>query len=188
MSKNPRKKEEKELADKVLARLEKHFDIVKRECYGEYIFTDKARPRIDAIIKPKDTSEWKNKDVYFGIEFKKPNISTKNITEMFCQAYQYSMAIFDKYGSIPVLLCPPLDHHMKGHRYEDSYFFLSRILGKQLIGEIKNHPHYGVSLWMNGSHRIWSERNGVELEGKRCNFIRGIGAQKFQLKNKDEEE
>ncbi|WP_271785336.1 hypothetical protein [Aquimarina algiphila] len=43
---------------------------VEQEVWGTHF--SGRRMKIDAIVTPKNTSEWRNKNIKFGIEFKKP--------------------------------------------------------------------------------------------------------------------
>lgn len=58
---------EKIYADSIIKLLSNDFYIVE-QVYGTHF--SGARLRIDAIVKPKDISNWKNPNVCFGIEFK----------------------------------------------------------------------------------------------------------------------
>jgi len=174
---------EKEFKDKVLDRLEPYFEILKKEHPGQFIPTRKL-VKIDVLIKPRDFTDWKNKDFVFGIEFKSPDVMTrtKNLTELVCQAMDYSYTIFDTYNSIPIIICPSLKAEITSKHGLKTYQFVARILGKRCIYELRNHKFYGLSIWHNGEHRIWSEREGVK-DGKRMKLIRKIGNSNTELSN-----
>lgn len=166
--------------DKVLEILSKDFHIHKEKgTTGKYLFTDSKKPRIDAIIIPKDLTDWKNKNIVFGIEFKDPKkmVTTKQVTETIGQIEDYSYALFGDYGSIPILVCPPLQSFITNSYGRRTYDFQSRLLGKKLIGEIKSRRINGEKkLWfcINGVHPIWNQWNGVQ-DGKKMNLVRRIG-------------
>ena len=58
---------EKIFSKQVLSLLSDAFEI-KTEVFGTHF--SGTRLRIDAVLKPKDTAKWKNKNVVLGIEFK----------------------------------------------------------------------------------------------------------------------
>lgn len=162
---------EKQFSTKVLTRLDPHFEVLAKEFYGTYK-ERKGKARIDAIIKPRDITNWKRKDVVFGIEFKSPDTmrGIGSATKVIVQAYSYGEAMFQEYGNIPVIICPSI----KGGLSDEQYALAARVLGKFNILELKNTKTYGYSIWHNGSHVIWSEKYGVK-DGKRMNFIRQRG-------------
>jgi hypothetical protein len=71
---------------------------------------------IDYIIKPKNTSGWKNPDIVFGLEFKDmirldQKGDTTDFTKWIAQCVDYSNTYWDGFGYINVLTCqvfPPL--------------------------------------------------------------------------------
>lgn len=155
------KTSEKELVEKVIDKLSPFWNIEK-EVYGKNQFGE--RYRIDAIITPKDVTEWKKKDISFGIEFKKIPLHTKQLTEMFYQCYVYQRTDWNNYGRIPILYCPPVRNNP---RAKESILHLASRWG---IGELLNHPVYKLSVVFNFEHRAWSELNGVEKLGKDSDF------------------
>ncbi len=152
---------EKELVEKVLKRLDRDWHI-NQEVYGKNQFGEKYR--IDAIIKPKDVTEWKKKDVSFGLEFKKIPLHTKELNEMFYQCYVYQRVDWKDHGRIPILYCPPVRNNP---RAKESILHLASRWG---IGELVNLPHYKLSVVFNYTHRAWSELHGVEHLGKTSDF------------------
>ncbi len=181
-------KDENEFRDKVLGRLSTHFDVLKKEASCR-IPQYKHRLRIDAIITPKDKAEWKNKDVIFGVEFKHPMAACGigDTTRLMCQVIDYSMAVFDVYGSIPIVICPGVRPFILKYYGEKAYAMAARILGKKDIYELRNHCSYGYSIWHNGDHRIWSEREGVK-DGRYMCLVRKFGNTNRKINKNDEEE
>lgn len=193
---------ENEFRDKILERLSIHFDVLKKEAHCK-LPQYRNKLRIDAIITPKDKTGWKNQDVIFGVEFKHP-MSARGVgdmTRLVCQAIAYSWAVFDTYGCIPVVICPGVrpsiaERYGKISRHQTNgettvgykiYHDISRILGKHDIYELRNHNYYGYSIWHNGDHRIWSERNGVE-DGRYMCLTRKFGNTNRKINTTDEEE
>ncbi|GAB3326217.1 hypothetical protein GCM10027299_25330 [Larkinella ripae] len=150
---------EKEMVAMVLNRLSNHFHI-SREVWGTH-FTGKKK-RIDAIVKPIDNSGWKNPDVAFGIEFKKPSIEhdIRDVTGLIRQAYEYQYTKFDGFGTVPVLICPLLLHPTI--ETGQGYSFVRRLIGEFGLGEIKN-DHRGLAIVFKADHTIWSEKQGISL-------------------------
>ena len=157
---------EKELKKKVFERLRPYFHIFE-EINGTHFSGKKFR--IDAVIKPIDNTDWKNPNISFGIEFKKPSIEydIRGVTGLIRQAYDYQYTVFEKFGKIPILICPLKLHPCLG---EGSITFARHLIGKFGIGEISNPKHRGLSIVFQESHYIWDERDGVTL-GKRWAFL-----------------
>ena len=137
------------------------------------------RLRIDAIIKPHNTSEWKNKDVAFGVEFKDVERFTKeqdtnNFTKWLSQCVDYAHTTWDGYGYLHVLACPKVIGVLLER--DLNYAGLLRNFMSQLgVGELHELPWHGLSILMNGHHRIWSQSKGVE-SGKTYNMTRIFGS------------
>ena len=154
---------EDELKYHILDKLSPHFDI-QQEVHGTQSNKGRNR-RIDAVIMPKNTQDWANKNVKFGVEFKGSLHSedTANVTKLLLQAIDYHYTDFDGLGRIPILICPL--ELPKGH---ESYLF-KRFLGRLGIGEIRPMGSLGICIVFHESSVIWSEKSGV-MEGRTNNF------------------
>lgn len=161
---------ETELKDFMRNELSRNFKI-KEEWWGSHFSGRKVR--IDMLIKPKQTSEWANKDVIFGIEFKRGNLdNTGYINDYIRQCIDYSNTKFDKIGYIPILMCPPIfeEHHMTS-RFTENIFSLLKSFN---IGQLY-HSKNGLSIVYAGWHQVWAEKIGVH-EGKRWQMKTKFGS------------
>ncbi|GAB3861552.1 hypothetical protein ACFPIJ_11875 [Dactylosporangium cerinum] len=86
----PRFANEAELAERVLGILSPHFEIETevdgRHCSGRQL-------RIDAVLRPRDPSDWKDDRPAFGVEFKLASqgpSSTAKFTQWARQAVDYT--------------------------------------------------------------------------------------------------
>lgn len=153
--------------------IKEHFNI-QREVWGTH-FSGK-RLRIDAVLTPKDTSEWKNKNIALGVEYKDldriQDAGMVNFTKFIAQAVDYSHTKFDGYGYIPVFC--QTDFSVYGNSREFKFVF-PRILSGLGIGQFYKHKYYGWSFWWQGEHRIWSDKNGIE-RGKHYKLERKFGS------------
>ena len=159
---------EQEFSTRVLNRLNPHFN-VETEIWGKHF--DGRNKRIDAIITPKDKSQWLRKDIAFGIEFKKPDVyaDTTNVTSLIKQAIDYSYVNWSNgFKEIPILICPFKVHETLCSN--DEMIFIKKVLSKFNIGQIINDTNKGLTFMFSHEYHIWSERDGV-TGGKRCNFI-----------------
>lgn len=158
--------EEKEFKHRVLERLRPHFQIFE-EIQGTHFAGKKLR--IDAIIKPINITEWKNPNISFGIEFKRPSIEydIRGVTGLIRQAYDYQHTDFHGFGKLPILICPLKLHPCLG---EGSATFVRHLLGKFGIGEVSDSKHRGLSIVFQESHYMWDELYGVTL-GKKWSFV-----------------
>lgn len=159
---------ERALSNMILSRLSPFFNI-KEEVKGILTTPNgiKEKYRIDAVIAPKDVSEWKNKNIAFGIEFKSIEVSEKmkGIAKLYAQAYNYQFVDWEGFGKIQILICPPIN---TGNPETDSY--LKRIMAYHNLGELGSiHSRKYLAILYNETHRIWSENYGVS-EGKYRNF------------------
>ncbi|MEV0197395.1 hypothetical protein [Nonomuraea sp. NPDC050691] len=154
---------EQELAARVLERLEPWFvigrEVVGRHCSG-------ARLRIDAMLRPRDASSWRDPDVAFGVEFKAPrrdaNLGT--YTGWIAQAVDYTHVDWDGFGRRIILTCPGVNALLgafQGTRDGDGDLLVAkRLMGQLGVGELVLRWAYGLTILVNGE-RIWSERDGL---------------------------
>lgn len=165
---------EQEFSESILQRLAHHFDI-RREwwgtCFGK-------RVRIDALLKPKDVGEWKNRDIILGVEFKRDHFKSafnKQLDGM-KQCIDYSYTTWDGINDrIPIFFCPGF---LISER--DGYNPLVHLLNRFNVGELKVNGCYGnqsgnLMFVMSGYHVIWSIEHGIDL-GKSWNLKSKTGA------------
>lgn len=147
--------------------LKPHFDF-RYEVKGRHLSGKNVR--IDALARPKDYNEWRNKDLtVLGFEFKKEFESTGDRTKLIAQAidYRYSRFFIAKqYRTVPVFVYP---NPFKG--LEDEAFFV-RLLGRLGVGFVDyrdNHQLLGLdkmfTLNLNGTV-IWDSIDGVRHNGR----------------------
>jgi len=157
--------------NKILSDLRKDFIIVE-ECRGTHLSGKQLR--IDAIIKPKDISDWKNKEIAFGLEFKSPsNLKSFGGQLGFIkQCIDYSYTDFENFGFIPILSCPriELDETYSGER---SLTTIRHLLNQFLVGEM-DYTHRGLSIIFAEHHFIWQD--SVVNEGKRWALKKHFGS------------
>lgn len=163
---------ESEYKKYILERADPHF-YIQKEHHG-FLFGNKCR--IDAIIKPRDISQWANKAIAFAVEFKHfvtPDDHSHSLnyySKQFKQIIDYSYAEWKDYGRLPVLICPPLfNKYHYTERYSGAIQLIKNCMGQCNVGELTDHPKNGLSIYFNTHHRIWSERWGVSV-GKEAQF------------------
>lgn len=169
---------EKLFVDKVVKDLSVYFHI-QREVFGTH-FSGK-RIRIDLIISPINKSDWLNKNVVFGVEFKNPSTQTdcRNDTALIKQSIDYRHTNFDNYGYIPIIACPGFINSFSVNPHEFSkaaYPFVSRLLCKLNCGELIHTKYYGWYIKFAGDHPVWSEKYGVMTAGKNWKFNTSFGS------------
>jgi hypothetical protein len=168
---------ERIFAESVLKKLEQDF-LISQEVMGTHF--SGARLRIDAVIRPKDTSGWKNKDVALGIEFKLEEKlrSTKDKTHWIKQCIDYANTKWDSYGYLYVFSCPSifdkLDYAVKGNQW-----LWNRVLSNLGVGRLDFDTYHGLTLYLQDTHRIWSENTGI-CSGKDWSLIRRFGRDSFK--------
>ena len=167
---------EPELVTRYLDRLREDFH-VQREVLGTH-FSGK-RLRIDALVRPRDTSLWKNPDVAFGIEFKDTdrldtNYDTKDYTKWLAQCVDYANTDWDDAGRIYIFSCPDLIGRVAKGAMDNGYF-VQNFMSQLGVGELKEMGRYGLTFVLNTSHRMWSEKEGV-AEGKHHGLERKYGS------------
>lgn len=139
--------------------------------------------RLDAVLRPKRSYEWKRPDVAFGVEFKDDGLhsrfsgDTKTFMKAVNQCIDYSDTRWDGYGHLCVFLYPGLDKMLgkDGPQNRVGYIF-RRLIGQRGVGELRRSNYYGLTLAIHGSHRIWSQRNGVEDMGRKYNMRPKFGS------------
>jgi len=140
----------------------------------------KAKLCIDAIVRPKDTCKWKNPDVCLGIEFKLEEKlkDTKDKTLWVKQCIDYANTRWDNYDEyLYIFSCPSifyLDNVVKG----DPWLW-NRILSNLGVGRLDLDKNHGWTFYLQDSHRIWSENEGV-AQGKNWALKRKFGRAGFK--------
>lgn len=111
----------------------------------------------------------------FGIEFKlieKLN-STKDNTFWINQCIDYANTNWDKYGYIYIFSCPSIfdniEYAVRGYKW-----LWNRILSNLGVGRLVHHKHYGWTFYLQDTHRIWSQKDGV-IAGKTWSLNRKFG-------------
>lgn len=160
----------------------KNIFILKQKCPAVFFGN---RCRIDAVITPKDYTDWANKSLSFGVEFKHfsdgthdpgdKHASLNYYSKQFKQIIDYSYTEFNGFGRIPILICPPLFGNISGKEYTSSLQLIKNCMGQCNIGELSICPRNGLSIYFNTFHRIWSERWGVSV-GKVQKFLIKTGS------------
>ncbi len=147
---------------------------IDREVSGTH-FSGKTL-KIDAVIRPRDTTDWKNKNIAFGLEFKdtKNFDGIKSLTGWLAQCMDYANTKWNDYGYLHIFTCPSLVDEIPASILSNP-MFLQNFMGQLGIGEIKRHKYYGLSIWLHGHHRIWSANYGVNC-GKNYTLERKFGS------------
>lgn len=164
-------KNEDDVARRCLDRLSRHFDI-HEQVWGTHL--SGCRLRIDAIVKPKDTSEWANKDIALGIEFKNEGggeygIATNAYTKWLAQCADYANTNFDGFGFVFVFAYGGMA------RLAEGAGVITRVMGQLGVGELESDRRRGLSFTLCRDHRMWSEAEGVH-EAKRWRLERKFGS------------
>lgn len=169
---------EKFFSSGVLETLSPHF-FIQREVRGTH-FSNK-RLRIDAVLKPKDISLWKNPDTCFGVEFKLEEklYGTKEKTAWISQCIDYANTKWDDFGYMYIFSCPSIFDKLR-YTVGDEGWLWNRILSQQGVGRLDKVPNYGWTFFLQDQDRIWSESDGVVC-GKRNNMKRKFGRSKLKF-------
>jgi len=145
---------------------------IKKQVLGTHLTGKKMR--IDLIITPKDTTDWKNKNIAFGIEIKSPTKLDRLNGQLgfMKQCVDYSYTNFKDYGFIPILAYPDfaIDNT---YATEKSLTALRHFLNQFQVGELKE-TYRGLSIIFAEHHFIWY--NGIVGEGKKWTLKRKFGS------------
>jgi len=104
----PNTLDEKLFRQLILNELSKHFTI-EEEVSGTHFSGRKMK--IDAILRPRDNSEWRNKELVFGLEIKNPltwETNNRRDTDILAQCLDYSFTKFKGVKDIVIVMCPLL--------------------------------------------------------------------------------
>lgn len=168
---------EKSLVSEIVEQLSNDF-LFEKQVSGKHFSGQQFK--IDYIIKPLITNGWKNPQVCFGLEFKDlPNLDqkgdTKDFSKWLAQCVDYSNTYWNNYGYIYILTCPGITTS-RFLQQVDASWMLTRIMAHLGIGELKFSNPYGWTITLSGQHRLWSQKNGVEMAGKSWNLQRCFGS------------
>lgn len=172
---------ERDVAGETLERLSPYFHI-KEEVEGRH-FSGKS-VRIDAIVTPREPSEWKGDSVCFGVEFKDFNnfgtsFDTKDYTRWWAQAFDYAHSSFDGYGFVHVFPYNCMSRFASNVGTDVAMFF-SKFLGQVGIGELRPSPQAfrgkrSLEFVMHWDHILWCESRGVK-QGRYWSMKRKFGS------------
>lgn len=157
---------------KVHSEIKNEFHIY-REVWGTH-FSGK-RLRIDSVLVPKDKTDWKNKNISLGVEFKdhkRIEGDMTNFTKFIAQSVDYANTKWDNFGYIPVFI--QSDFSVYGDSKEFNFVF-PRILSALGVGQLVKHNFYGWTFYFQGQDIVWCERYGVR-RGKTWKLERKFGS------------
>jgi hypothetical protein len=164
----------------VFDRLSPHFHI-HEEVWGTH--WSGKRLRIDAIVSPKDDSQWKTKSPFFGLEFKNfrgfnPSLDMKDYTKWWSQCHDYAETDFDGFGLVYVFSYNGFSSYRTKTKNPTTAAFAVRFWGRLGVGELMPNKHHtgrsNLTLMMQ-SNKIWSEVDGVK-DGARISMERKFGS------------
>lgn len=139
-----------ELFTKIILKcLEPHFEI-SREVWGTHLSGKKVK--IDVILKPRDNSDWRNKDLVIGLEIKNPlfwETNNRRDTDLLAQCVDYSMSSFKGVKDMVVLICP-LPHKIKSDK-------LIRFVSRYNVGHLGFNDKDGICFYYGGQP-FWIEK------------------------------
>jgi hypothetical protein len=142
-----------------MPRIEKHFH-VDREIEGKH-FSGKTL-RIDAVIRPRDTTGWANPNAALGLEFKSSRIqsgaSWGDTVKWLAQSVDYSNTKWDRYGYIYTLVAGGINPIQR--RRGSDFRYLQMLAAHLGVGELQIDRNEGLSIVFSGEHLLWTEVRG----------------------------
>lgn len=174
---------ERSISDSILARLLPYFDI-HEQVDGEHFSGKKMR--IDAIVTPKDQSQWLTKPAHLGVEFKNFNAFSKafdfkDYTKWWAQCADYANTKWDGYGYIFVFSFNAMENYLKVRQRLDpsapaeaERFWGQMGVGDLSVGTAGWPPQQSLQFSLQG-HKIWCEIAGVKC-GKSWSMERKFGS------------
>lgn len=175
------KSNERMVSDTVLGMLSRDFHVCE-QVPGEHFSGKKLR--IDAIITPKDDSEWKCEHPMLGIEFKdhfafSSSFDFKDYSAWMAQCIDYANTSWEGAGYIYIFAygCFDAVRDVKGG------WMMERLCGRLGIGSLVNNRHHlgvlppspaSLSFHLNGDV-IWSGMKGVQ-KGRHWTLKRKFGS------------
>jgi hypothetical protein len=152
----PRFENEADLAQRVLSRLSMHF-AAETEVRGRH-WTGRTL-RLDAVLRPRDASGWRDKNAAFGVEFKlahQRSHDTHRFAEWARQAVDYTQTEWSGYGRLYIFACPSPIVSLGG----SDGWLMAHLLGQFGVGELSPFEREGWALTVH-DHIVWSEQRGV---------------------------
>ena len=172
--------DERNVKRQVLDRLSPSF-VIHEEVWGTH--WSGKRLRIDAVVIPKDDSQWKTKSPRLGIEFKNfrgfnPTMDMKDYTKWWAQCHDYAETDFDGHGFMYVFSYNGFSTYRQRSHSPTTAAFAVRFWGRLGVGELTPRSLYrgGTDLtFIVQSNKIWSESEGVK-DGVRISMERKFGS------------
>ena len=170
---NWKHRSEADLADAALTELDPYFT-ADREIWGTHC--SGRRLRLDAVMRPRDPSGWRDPSPAFGVEFKNAyagSHDTRRFTAWAAQAVDYAHTEWEGYGPLTIFACPPISAAFTGPGAwgEGAGWLMVWVLGQLGVGEL-GQTGYGWTLRLNGDN-LWSERKGVH---RKWSLVRKVGS------------
>jgi hypothetical protein len=167
---------EPELATWVLDQLAPSF-VVHREIAGTH--WSRRRLRLDAVLEPKDPGRWKDDKPALGVEFKladERSFDTRRFTRWAAQAVDYTETEWDGFGRLMIFGCPsPMRMIASSGWGQEAAGLMAHLLGQFGVGELAPMERDGLTLILQGHHRLWSQHRGV-LEARRWSLWPRVGS------------
>ena len=133
---------------------------------------------VDAVMRPRDPTPWKDDQPIFAVEFKERSKSTgtKFDTAWAAQSVDYANSMWDAPMShrLRVFTCPGFMHVTQVYG-ETTERYVSRLLWQLGVGELAMLEGEGWTLLAQGNHILWPERRGVQ-EGARWSLTPKVGS------------
>jgi len=139
-----------ELFTKIILGILEPFFKIETEVWGTHFSGKKVK--IDAILRPKNNSDWRNKDLVIGLEIKNPLLwetNNRRDTDVLAQCVDYSMSSFKDVNDMIVLVCP-LPHKIKGDK-------LIRFISRYNVGHLGFNSKDGICFYYGGQP-FWIEK------------------------------
>ncbi|OHV29065.1 hypothetical protein BBK14_34190 [Parafrankia soli] len=136
--------------------------VADREVPGTHC--SNRRLRLDAVLRPRDPSGWRDDAPAFGVEFKiaaQRSFDTMNFTRWAAQALDYTHTDWDGYGRLWVFTCPSFLAPFTGDHWGFGPDLAARLLGRFGVGELCLLDQEGWGLMVHGTHALWTQRLGV---------------------------
>jgi hypothetical protein len=174
--------DERAISKAVLGRLSKHFEIYEQVRGTHW---SGRRIIIDAIVKPRDDSEWKTKSPSLGIEFKnfrgfRRSFDMKDYTRWWAQCHDYAETDFDGHGYVFVFSYNGFSHYRTRLKDSTSAALAVRFWGQLGVGELEptrdTYRNRDNLVFTLQSHKIWSELNGPCGGAKHWSMNRKFGS------------
>lgn len=171
---------EQTLSSQTLERLSEWFH-VDEQVNGMHWSGKKVR--IDAILTPKDTSEWKSASPHLGIEFKNfnkfnPSFDIRDYTRWWAQSHDYAESCFDGYGHVYVFTYQCMTR-FRQHFSHEAVLIAQRLLGQVGVGELclgrGGFPSRQSLQFSLQGHTVWCEVEGIKC-GKQWSMERKFGS------------